>query len=74
VVRVRGARGALWLILNFRRPAPPTMADAPPSPSTAPARAEPRRRRRKLLLIGIICVAPVVASYAFYYLSRRVPA
>jgi hypothetical protein len=44
----------------------------PPS-SGPPARRAPNpaAARRKLLLIGAICVAPVAASYAFYYLSPR---
>jgi hypothetical protein len=48
------------------------MADAPPPPEYRPRPVpSPAAARRKLLLIGIICVAPVVASYAFYYLSPR---
>jgi hypothetical protein len=48
------------------------MADAAPEPDSA--RTRPLRAgaaRRKLLLIAAICVAPVVASYAFYYLAPR---
>jgi hypothetical protein len=44
------------------------MADAPAVPRSAP---DPRAARRKLLLIAAICIAPVLASYAFYYLSPR---
>jgi hypothetical protein len=48
------------------------MADIPAAPGPLPRRApNPAAARRKLLLIGAICVAPVVASYAFYYLSPR---
>jgi hypothetical protein len=46
------------------------MADIPPD--SGPARAPSRSAaRRKLLLIAAICVAPVIASYAFYYLAPR---
>ncbi len=44
------------------------MTDAPRAPARAPT---PGAARRKLLLIAAICVAPVVASYAFYYLAPR---
>jgi peroxiredoxin len=48
------------------------MPDAPSDPGSLPRRApDPAAARRKLLLIGAICVAPVLASYAFYYLSPR---
>lgn len=48
------------------------MADAPLNPGSAPRRApSPGAARRKLVLIAAICVAPVLASYAFYYLSPR---
>ena len=48
------------------------MTDAPPNPGPPLQRApNPAAARRKLLLIAAICVAPVVASYAFYYLSPR---
>jgi len=47
------------------------MAD-PADPAARPRRPpNPAAARRKLLLIGAICVAPVLASYAFYYLSPR---
>jgi hypothetical protein len=48
------------------------MTEARPEPQSA--RTQPTRpgaARRKLLLIAAICVAPVVASYAFYYLAPR---
>jgi hypothetical protein len=48
------------------------MAD---DPFTAGPEPRPAQRsgsaRRKLLLIAAICIAPVLASYAFYYLSPR---
>jgi hypothetical protein len=48
------------------------MPEAPSDPGALPRRVpNPAAARRKLLLIGAICVAPVVASYAFYYLSPR---
>ena len=48
------------------------MPDVPPDPGSVPRRApEPAAARRKLLLIAAICIAPVAASYAFYYLSPR---
>jgi hypothetical protein len=48
------------------------MPDAPLPPAHEPRRP-PRQgsARRKLLLIAGICIAPVLASYAFYYLSPR---
>jgi len=48
------------------------MADAP-YPSDFDPRRAPRSggARRKLLLIAAICIAPVLASYAFYYLAPR---
>ena len=46
------------------------MTDASSDPGRPARRApSPAAARRKLLLIAAICVAPVVASYAFYYLS-----
>ena len=51
------------------------MADTPPvdtGPAAGPApRAAARRTRRTLLLLAVICIAPVVASYVFYYLAPR---
>jgi hypothetical protein len=44
------------------------MPEAPSVPRPAPS---PAAARRKLLLIAAICIAPVLASYAFYYLSPR---
>jgi len=44
------------------------MADAAPDTVRPPNSGA---ARRKLLLIAAICVAPVLASYAFYYLSPR---
>ena len=48
------------------------MTDSPPAAGSEPGRP-PRAgaARRKLLLIAAICIAPVLASYAFYYLSPR---
>jgi hypothetical protein len=45
------------------------MADTPTTPG--PRRAPAGNARRKLMLIAAICIAPVLASYAFYYLSPR---
>jgi hypothetical protein len=48
------------------------MPDAPLTPAHEPRRPpHPGSARRKLLLIAGICIAPVLASYAFYYLSPR---
>ena len=42
-----------------------------PPPGPAASRPDPRRTRRMLLLIGAITVAPVLASYGFYYFGPR---
>jgi len=57
----------LWLALNLRRRGPVPMTDAPSPP-------RPRmdaRGRRTLLLIAAVAIAPVIASYAIYYLFPR---
>jgi len=46
------------------------MTDAAPPPPRQRV-ASPAVARRKLLLIAAICIAPVAASYAIYYLAPR---
>ncbi len=43
-----------------------------PEPPASPP-AAPRGSRRALVLVALVCIAPVAASYAFYYLFPRDP-